>query len=311
MSQLRDARCPEDDWTGVRDRAERRKRQNRLNVRAHRRRKAAAALSHNTPVQSESVNVAFHPTPTGRTDVHRRTSRQSPISGSAAIKTVASSTLSLPTGTHDEGGHPIFSFPLSRDHLITIVELNVYRASLTNINILGACSLLSHSTCGYAVNNPDLPLFPTGSGSIPDSLRPTRLQLSTPHEVWIDILPSPRMRDNAIVAVAEGRLRNEDLCADILGGICGESKGRVREPGAQARSGDTSPIGACGDDEDADEPRVLVWNNPWDASGWEVTRGFLRKWGYLLRGEGESGMLRATNRWRALRGEDPLVWEVE
>jgi hypothetical protein len=109
------------------------------------------------------------------------------------------------------------------------------------------------------------------------------------------------MRDNAIVAVAEGRLRNEDLCADILRGICGEGKSRERT----ARGVDRP----SGDGEDGDEARLIVWNTPWDPTGWEVTEGFLRKWGFLLRGDGGDDMLRATNRWRALRGEDPIVWE--
>lgn len=211
---------------------------------------------------------------------------------------------------------PVFKFPLSRDHLITIIELNVYRASLTNIYILGAYSLLCNPACGYAVNNSEPPLFPwTGyqpSGNIPDSLRPTPLQRSTPHEVWIDLLPSARMRDNAIVAVAEGRLRNEDLCADILRGICGEGKGCGESKGrGQALQDGTGPGGHDGND--GDEARLIVWKDPWDPSGWEVTEGFLKKWGFLLRGGGgdEDDMVRATNRWRALRGEGPIVWEVE
>lgn len=111
------------------------------------------------------------------------------------------------------------------------------------------------------------------------------------------------MRDNAIVAVAEGRLRNEDLCADILRGICGDGK---RREGTAQSVADPSGGGKGGD-----EARLLVWTTPWDPSGWEVTEGFLRKWGFLLRGDGEDDMLTATNRWRALRGEDPIVWEVE
>ncbi|KAH8757276.1 hypothetical protein F5883DRAFT_568503 [Diaporthe sp. PMI_573] len=302
MSQLRDARCPEDDWTGLRDGAERRKRQNRLNVRAHRRRKATEL--HNAPNKSEGI--VPHAS-TGQADV-RRSKEQSPYSASVMITTsAAASGFPLPTvyNADKNSVSPVFSFPLSRDHLITIIELNVYRASLTNIYILGAYSLLCNQACGYAVNNSEPPLFPwTGyqpSGRIPDSLRPTPLQRSTPHEVWIDLLPSPRMRDNAIVAVAEGRLRNEDLCADILRGICGEGKSRERT----ARGVD----GPSGDGEDRDEARLIVWNTPWDPTGWEVTEGFLRKWGFLLRGDGEDDMLRATNRWRALRGEDPIVWE--
>lgn len=36
MQQLAHAKEPDDDWTGLKDRAERKKRQTRLNVRAHR-----------------------------------------------------------------------------------------------------------------------------------------------------------------------------------------------------------------------------------------------------------------------------------
>ncbi|KAG6358035.1 hypothetical protein INS49_013919 [Diaporthe citri] len=313
MSQLQDAKCPEDDWTGLRDRAERRKRQNRLNVRAHRRRKAAGL--HST---ADSTAVIVPPTRTEQTVVRRKT-RQSPNSAAVIITTTsaANSALTLPIAC-DLSGRPVrpaFSFPLSRDHLISIIELNVYRASLTNIYILGAYSLLCDSECGYAVNNSEPPLFPWAgyqpSGNIPESLRPTPLQRSTPHEVWIDILPSARMRDNAIVAVAEGRLRNEDLCADILRGICGEGKGCGEDKGRDWTVRIVAGSGGGGDDDAVDEARLIVWKDPWDPSGWEVTEGFLRKWGFLLRGDGEDDMVRATNRWRALRGEDPIVWEVE
>lgn len=304
MSQLQDARGPEDDWTGLRDRAERRKRQNRLNVRAHRRRKAAGP--HST---ADSTAVLVPLTGTRQTDARRRTG-QSPNSASVIITTsAAASPLRLPIA-RDADGNPIprkFTFPLSRDHLIPIIELNVYRASLTNIYILGAYSLLCNSPCGYAVNNSEPPLFPwTGYqpfGDVPESLRPTPLQRSTSHEVWIDIIPSARMRDNAILAVAEGRLRNEDLCADILRGICGEGKGRGRAV--------QSETGRGGGGNDVDEARLIVWKDPWDPRGWEVTEGFLKKWGFLLRGDGEDDMVKATNRWRALRGEDPIVWEIE
>jgi hypothetical protein len=49
--------------------------------------------------------------------------------------------------------------------------------------------------------------------------------------------------------------------------------------------------------------------DPWDISGWEVTEGFVRKWGFLLRGYGE--LLDGTNKWSAKRGEEPLVLELE
>lgn len=52
----------------------------------------------------------------------------------------------------------------------------------------------------------------------------------------------------------------------------------------------------------------LVWGEPWSASGWEASEGFIQKWGFLLEGCGE--LITATNYWRESRGEDPLAIEV-
>jgi hypothetical protein len=43
-------------------------------------------------------------------------------------------------------------------------------------------------------------------------------------------------------------------------------------------------------------------------ANWEVSPGFLRKWGWLLNGCEE--MLRATDEWRESRGEASLAIEV-
>lgn len=49
---------------------------------------------------------------------------------------------------------------------------------------------------------------------------------------------------------------------------------------------------------------VLVWGDPWEVGSWEVSEGFWRKWGWLLKGCEE--MIEATNRWRIGRGEEVL-----
>ena len=36
---------------------------------------------------------------------------------------------------------------------------------------------------------------------VPETLQPTPLQLTTPHPIWIDRLPFPRMRDNMILLI--------------------------------------------------------------------------------------------------------------
>lgn len=74
-----------------------------------------------------------------------------------------------------------------------------------------------------------------------------------------------------------------DLCRDLCGGL-------------------------CEDCNDLDEKGMLVWNDPWNASGWEITEGFARKWGFLLKGCHE--LVEASNKWRKLRNEDRLIIEV-
>ena len=53
---------------------------------------------------------------------------------------------------------------------------------------------------------------------------------------------------------------------------------------------------------------VLVWADPWDASNWELTEGFLRKWGWIF--QGATDIIEASNGWRARRGEEGLVVEL-
>jgi hypothetical protein len=64
------------------------------------------------------------------------------------------------------------------------------------------------------------------------------------------------------------------------------------------------------DAHDADSfRRVMVWRDPWSVTGWEMSAGFAKKWGFLLKGCGE--MIEASNSWRRARGEEELVFEVE
>lgn len=52
---------------------------------------------------------------------------------------------------------------------------------------------------------------------------------------------------------------------------------------------------------------LIVWGDPWEAKNWEVTEGFVRRWGWMMKGCWE-GILEATNFWRGIRGEGPLGW---
>jgi hypothetical protein len=85
------------------------------------------------------------------------------------------------------------------------------------------------------------------------------------------------MRDNLIRA--SGAYDKEELCVDLIG-LLNTSAGR---------SG------------------LIIWGEPWDPSGWEVTKPFLKHWGWALRGCDE--LLRATNYWREKRGDHRLSFE--
>ncbi|OJJ45784.1 hypothetical protein ASPZODRAFT_167513 [Penicilliopsis zonata CBS 506.65] len=203
--QLQEARDTSDDWTGVTDQTERRRRQTRLNVRAHRKRKT-------------------HPPCSCSSDEHLPTL--------------------LAAATHQ--------ISLSADHLIPLVRYNLSRAWLTNTRLVSGMN--------------DTPTL------LPPSLQPTPLQKSTRHPAWVDIYPSPVMRDNIILS-----FRTTDASA-----LCARFSAEIL----------------------SDEVGILVWGDPWDIGAYEVTESFLRRWAFLFRGE--PAIIEGSNRWRELRGEPPL-----
>lgn len=180
------------------------------------------------------------------------------------------------------------AFPLSSDHLITLIQYNVLRACLANLKLLDLVDAnRTREECGSAILHiltDPVPESATGKPVIPPHLQPTLLQRTVEHQPWIDIIPHPTWRDNLILA--QGTYDADDLCNDVVGGLWDEVPG-----------------------PDVAERGVIAWSPPWDIGGWEVSEGFLKKWGWLLRGCGE--VFEATNRWRRMRGEEDLVVEIE
>ena len=94
-------------------------------------------------------------------------------------------------------GNPLISrparsiiFPLTPDHLITLLQFNVIRACVVNRRLLLPLSMAFDSKCSsdalHVLPSPSTPQ------SLPWSLHPTVLQRTVPHEEWIDIIPHPR-----------------------------------------------------------------------------------------------------------------------
>ncbi|KAH8666885.1 hypothetical protein BX600DRAFT_540100 [Xylariales sp. PMI_506] len=311
---LQEVQAPGDDWTGVTDAKARRKLQNRLNVRAHiphpsvkpaafidskwkGKRKALEVSGCGSGLQPHYYYCYTYKFPgvESRTMMVRSASPVPPSAPPTVGDDDNNDTTSRELATRF--GHilalqrELFStFPLSRDHLIPVLQFNVLRAIMTNMSILPYTQTRECEALYAAV-----PMFQPLPPSVPESLRPTFLQLTRAHPPAVDIIPCPQMRDNIISAMGAdgdgdgdgggGGLDLDELEADATGGLCdGPSRPCVGETG------------------------LLVWTDPWLVDGWEVTPGFARKWGRLLQGCDE--LLRSSNRWRALRGEDPLVMEV-
>ncbi|KAF8860431.1 hypothetical protein BDZ45DRAFT_800797 [Acephala macrosclerotiorum] len=274
MPQLTEAVDKEDNWTGLTDAAARRKRQNRLNVRAF---LTGLRRPHKYPKHTRNPTSLLDRRPTNHLSHPRLPYQNRPQDPRTPLLPYFPTSSNAKITTEI----PRIIFPLSSDHLITLIQFNVLRATLTNLHLLSLLQTIPYE-CSLALS-----IAPSSSHplSIPPSLQPTSIQSSIPHDPWIDIIPSPQWRDNLILA--QGMYDLDDLCCDMAGGLW-----------------EGFPDG----DANCTEKGIVAWNTPWDVGGWEISRGFWRKWGRLiLRGCGD--VLQATNGWRRQRGEKELRWE--
>lgn len=191
---------------------------------------------------------------------------------SKLVPPLLSYTTALPTGQT----LPDIILTLSADHrLLTLVHYNVLRALFINMSILSLLGNFSR-TCGPLLSIPSFGVVPPDL--IPPDLQPTPLQNQTPHPFWIDAIPFPRMRDNLILHL--GNYDIDDLRRDFGEGLYEGF-------------------------DDVDRRCCLVWGSPWSMRGWEVSEGFIKKWGFLL--QGCSTLIDSTNYWREIRGEDYIL----
>lgn len=167
--------------------------------------------------------------------------------------------------------------------LPALIRLNALNAIAQNAETMGfpreglCCDDWISPFNEYGPDSPDK----VKEGIMPESLRPTALQRMFVHHPWTDLFPLPRLRDNILYSMMTGTLDEDELCLDLLDVIGGYSDPSV-----------------C----------LIVWGKPSDIAGWEVSPGFLKKWGWLLQGCPEA--IEATNRWRESRGESRLNVKV-
>lgn len=168
--------------------------------------------------------------------------------------------------------------------LPSLIRLNAVNAVSSNAVHIG---IPLQGLCCDDVISPWNALGPSSAdgtlvkSACPESLRPTRLQIEIEHHPWVDLLPFPQLRDNMLKGYTGGVFDEDELCIDILGLMSSQG---------------------------LDDAYLIVWGEAHDGSSWEVSVGFLRKWGWLLKGCPE--LVESTNRWRQQRGEAKLNIQV-
>ncbi|KAH7375866.1 hypothetical protein B0T11DRAFT_271121 [Plectosphaerella cucumerina] len=281
----------------------RRKMQNRKNQRAHRLRNKAEKEAAGSGQTSRPFQVARW-----RLDE----ADELPSSSSAVVVSYADEVPLSP---------PTLVFPLSTDHLLHLVQYNVFRAFVANkrtLNTLltgwaaktGTPASLSSCPIGGPYRD-DTSVYPLNP-NIPASLFPTYLQQTTLHSFWINLFPFPGVRDNLIRR--DGSFDHWELLQDLIGEFMIPTRAQKQQgtPVAITVSNPKPKRGSRGGDSDEgvdDEVTtgrkgLVVWGEPHDIGSWEATPGFLAKWSWAVAGCYD--LLAATNRWRMKRGEDPI-----
>lgn len=160
-----------------------------------------------------------------------------------------------------------------------------------------------------------------GTRTMPPAFMPTKMQREVPHPGWIDLFPSPQLRDNLILAVVEFNVDEDEILEDLIGDIFDAMGCGPEDDSNDGSTNDTKtftrPHVVTAETKEAlktytpsTTPKVgiLSWADPWDISGWEVTEGFVSRWAFLL--QGCPDVIESANKWRELRGEDPLIVEI-
>ncbi|GFF48557.1 hypothetical protein IFM51744_06858 [Aspergillus udagawae] len=264
----------DDSWLGVTDPVKRRKLQNRLNQRARRQRQRTANVGQQRQIPIE---------PSDQVDLVLQVLSTMRIVGPNAVN--ARRTFQQLENILMALGNTISGSPVA-DLRLGVTRLNVMRALHVNLEVLGyrPGDITDDAQSVFTVQGPShLPGRNTSEVKLPPALKPTAIQRTVPHHPWLDLIPFPYMRDTLILT--QDFIDEAQLCRDLSGQ--GES--------AVQRSGREVGIGETG---------ILVWKDPWDPSGWEVTETFLRFWGWTIRDCRD--LFRSTNAWRSRRGERPL-----
>lgn len=304
---------------GAQANRQRRTIQNRENQRAHRLRTKEQDLSRTIrnprpfQVMRWRLDAPNDLGDTNGTVITSSTNNRSPGTHSTALapRAAVEAVRQPQSRTQTNLTPPSIIFPLSTDHLLHLVQYNVFRAFVSNkrtLNLLltgwtetALIPFSSSTTC--PISGPyrdDTSVFPLNP-NIPAALAPTPFQQTHPHPIWINLIPFPRIRDNLIRC--QGVFDHWQFLQDLIGELMGANQFQNR----QATPATISVSDPEPHNEDAvtkGRKGLVVWGEPHRMQNWEATPAFFANWLWAVEGCGE--LLEHSNRWRRLRGEDPI-----
>ncbi|KAJ6095880.1 hypothetical protein N7486_006626 [Penicillium sp. IBT 16267x] len=201
------------------------------------------------------------------------------------------------------------------DQLLHLIHYNAFRGLYKNKILLGRTAISLSPGRKPERFDEAFPSFsvvvPRSSEVVaPGNLMPTQSQMSLIHSTWINTLPFPAMRDNLIKW--EGSFNHAEFAVDVLGYIMDS----ILFPQPEGSSVTSLTVGNQGvveelEDEDevtANRNGLIVWGEPDRMENWEAMPGFLRKYAWAM--PGCDGLIESSNRWRRIRGVDPLRFSV-
>ncbi|KAJ5389514.1 uncharacterized protein N7496_000582 [Penicillium cataractarum] len=176
MPQQTGIHAQKDDWTGIINRTERRKLQNRLNQRAFRLRRQLKRQQHQQ--NAEPTDLATEDS------LYLAPSEfQNGFQCTLAPPEMPELMLQLETAASNSYRE---SSP-NLDHLLSLPKINVQRAIIDNIRSTGMTIEWTKEDDAVSIFNLQIPGF--SDIHIPLDLQPTEVQKRVPHHPWLDFFP--------------------------------------------------------------------------------------------------------------------------